>query len=176
LLNSLKIVPPGGVDQLKAFVGNKLAMWINGSWNITGFKENKTAYTAVHVPTFFKTPAVWAIGHEYTFPKQQKPDDAKTEAVWKFITFMIDNGATWTIEGGVLAANRKAYSDPRMVDDPVLKVLIDQSKDWHFGQATPAWLDAEAKLGPVQDAIFVGKQTAKDALPAVAKDIDASLS
>jgi len=169
----LKASPPDGVDAEKAFVAGKLAMWVNGSWNVTGFNDSKIAYTVAPVPTLFKTPKVWSLGHELTMPMQKNKDDAKVAAFWKFVKFMIDNGATWTVQGGVLAANNTVYKDPQIAKDPILKVFTDQSKNWGVGQSTPKWSDAEALIGPVIDGIYLGKQPPADAMKSLAQQISA---
>lgn len=169
----LKASPPDGVDAGKAFVAGKLAMWVNGSWNVTGFNDAKIAYTVAPVPTLFKTAKVWSLGHELTMPIQKSKDDAKVAAFWKFVKFMIDNGATWTVEGGVLAANNSVYKDPQIAQNPTLKVFTDQSKNWGVGQSTTKWSDAEALLGPAIDAIYLGKQQPADAMKSLAGQVNA---
>lgn len=168
----LKVSPPDGVDAEKAFVAGKLAMWLSGSWSITGFTEAKIPFTVAPVPTLFKTNSVWSLGHELTMPVQKNKNDAKISAYWQFVKFMIKNGATWTIQGGVLAANNSVYSDPRIANDPTLKVLTGQAKNWGIGQRTPEWSDAETLIGPAIDAVYVGKKQPDEAMKSLATQID----
>lgn len=170
---ALKASPPDGVDAEKAFVAGKLAMWVNGSWNVTGFNDSKIAYTVAPVPKLFQTLKVWSLGHELTMPIQKTANDAKVAAFWKFVKFMITNGATWTVQGGVLAANNTVYNDPSIAKDPVLQVFTGQAKNWGVGQSTPKWSDAENLMGPVIDAIYLGKQAPDAAMKSLATQIDA---
>ena len=167
-----KVSPPDGVDAEKAFVAGKLAMWINGSWNVTGFNDSKIAYTVAPVPKLFQVEKVWSLGHELTMPVQKTANDAKVAAFWKFVKFMIDNGATWTVQGGVLAANSTVYKDPQIAQSPVLQVFTTQAKNWGVGQSTPKWSDAEALIGPVIDAIYLGKKPPADAMKSLAQQIN----
>ena len=173
LATQLKIAPPDGVDQVKGFVAGKVGMVLDGTWDANGFVDAKVAFTVAQVPQVFKKPLVWSIGHEFTFPKQKTPSDAKVAGVWKLIRWMTDNGATWTLEGGVLAVNQKTLQDPRVANDPVLKVFLAGTDNWRGGQSTPKWTDAEAKVEPIMDAIYTGKQSAKDGLALAAKQLDA---
>jgi multiple sugar transport system substrate-binding protein len=170
---AMKVSPPDGVDAEKAFVAGKLAMWVNGSWNVTGFNDSKIPYTVVTVPKLFQKQVVWSLGHELTMPVQKTTNDAKVAGFWKFVTFMIKNGATWTVQGGVLAANNTVYSDPSISKDPVLQVFTGQAKNWGVGQSTTKWTDAENILGPAIDAVYLGKQQPDAAMKAAAQQINA---
>lgn len=168
----LHVSPPDGVNAEQAFVAGKLAMWLNGSWNVTGFTSAKIPFTVAPVPTIFKKNVVWSLGHELTMPVQKSKNDAAVTAFWKFVQFMIKNGATWTVQGGVLAANNSVYKDPQITGDPVLKVFVDQAKNWGVGQSTPKWSSAENLMSPVIDAIYLGKQQPQAAMAALASQID----
>jgi multiple sugar transport system substrate-binding protein len=123
LLNTEKIVPPIGVDELKAFTAGKIGMWIGGSWNVSGFMESKIAFTPAQVPQIFKKPIAWAVTHNYTLPVQPKADEARRAASWKMMKWFQDNAVTWTLNGGVLGASLKAQTDPKVTADPSLKVM-----------------------------------------------------
>ncbi len=56
LLTTEKVVPPIGVDELKAFTAGKIGIWIGGSWNVSGFMESQIAFTPAQVPQIFKKP------------------------------------------------------------------------------------------------------------------------
>src|SRR5690349_20057536 len=91
LQNTEKVVPPISVDELKAFIGGKIGVWIGGSWNVSGFMEANTAFTPAHVPQIFKKPTTWAVTHNYTLPVQPKLDEAKRAAAWKMMKWFQDN-------------------------------------------------------------------------------------
>ncbi len=167
LLNTEKIVPPMGVDELKAFIGGKIGMWIGGSWNVSGFMENNVAFTPAHVPQVFKKPIAWAVTHNYTLPVQPKVDEAKRTASWKMMKWFQDNAVTWTLNGGVLGATKKAQTDAKVTANPALKVMAGQEPDWGFAQPTPKWANHLVKTPPAVQAIYNGSP-AKEALQQVA--------
>ena len=69
-----KIAPPANANCRDAFIAGKLGMWIAGSWNFTGLREAKVEFTAAPLPRLFKQPVVWAMPHQYTFPKAKAAD------------------------------------------------------------------------------------------------------
>jgi multiple sugar transport system substrate-binding protein len=172
LLNTEKIVPPIGVDELKAFTAGKIGIWIGGSWNVSGFAQSNTAFTPAQMPQIFKKPIAWADTHNYTFPVQAKPDDAKRAAAWTMIKWFQDNVVTWTLNGGVLGASLKAQTDPKVTANPSLQVMAAQAPIWGFAQPTPKWADWEVKAPPVVQAIYGGTSDPTDAL----KQLSDSLS
>jgi multiple sugar transport system substrate-binding protein len=167
LLNTEKVVPPMGVDELKAFVGGKIGMWLGGSWNVSGFMENNTAFTPARIPQIFKKPTAWAVTHNYTLPVQPKVDEAKRAAAWKMMKWFMDNAVTWTVTGGVLGATKQAQTDPKVTSNPALKVMAAQEPDWGFAQPTPKWANYLVKAPPSVQAIYNGSP-AKESLQQLA--------
>ncbi len=172
LLNTEKIVPPIGVDELKAFTAGKIGMWIGGSWNVSGFMDSKIAFTPAHVPQVFKKPIAWAVCHCYTLPVQPKLDNAKRTATWQMIKWFQDHTVTWTLNGGVLGAALKAQTDPQVTANPSLKVMAAEAADWGFAQPTPKWGNWDVKAPPVVQAIYGGTSSAKDALAQLADQLN----
>jgi multiple sugar transport system substrate-binding protein len=168
LATTEKVAPPIGVDELKAFTAGKIAMWIGGSWNVSGFMDSKLPFTPAHVPKVFGKSTTWAVAHSYTLPKQAKPDDTKRAATWQMIKWFQDHSVTWTVTGGVLGALLKTQSDPKVTSDPALKVMAAEAPDWGFAQPTPKWAVWDVKAPPVVQAIYGGTTAAKDALPPLA--------
>ena len=103
----------------------RLGMWIAGSWNFTGLREAKVDFVAVPVPRLFKQPVVWAMPHQYTFPKPKgAADRARRDAAWAHVRWMTDHVAEWTLKAGQVSASRKSHTDPRITGDPVLRALL----------------------------------------------------
>ena len=124
-----KIAPPANANCRDAFIAGKLGMWIAGSWNFTGLREAKVEFMAVPVPRLFKQAVVWAMPHQYTFPKPKAADRAKRDAAWAHVRWMTDHVAEWTLKAGQVSASRKAHSDPRVTADPVLRALLSQAAE-----------------------------------------------
>jgi multiple sugar transport system substrate-binding protein len=160
-----KIAPPANANCRDAFIAGKLGMWIAGSWNFTGLREAKVDFTAVPVPRLFKQPVVWAMPHQYTFPKPK--------AAWAHVRWMTDHVAEWTLKAGQVSASRKAHSDPRVTADPVLRALLSQAPNWQVGQPTPKWVAAENLTRPVIEAVYTGQKPAKAAMEDLARQINA---
>jgi multiple sugar transport system substrate-binding protein len=171
LLNSEKIVPPIGVDELKAFTAGKIGMWIGGSWNVSGFMESNTAFTPAQVPQVFQKPVAWAVTHSYTLPVQPKVDQAKRDATWTMMKWFQDNAVTWTLNGGVLGASLKAQSDPKVTANPSLKVMAAEAAIWGFAQPTPKWANWDVKAPPVVQAIYGGTSDPTEALKQLATSL-----
>jgi multiple sugar transport system substrate-binding protein len=173
LANTHKIAPPANASARDAFIAGKLGMWIAGSWNFTGLREAKVEFAAAPVPKLFKSPVVWSMPHQYTFPRVKTADKARREAAWAHVRWMTDHVAEWTLKAGQVSASRKAHSDPRVTGDPVLKTLLAQAPNWQVGQPTPKWVAAENLTRPVIDAIYTNQKPARAAMEDLAKQINA---
>jgi len=170
---ALGIAPPANANCRDAFIAGRLGMWIAGSWNFTGLRETKVDFTAAPLPRLFKQPVVWAMPHQYAFPKPKVADRAKREAAWAHIRWMTDHVAEWTLKAGQVSASRKAHGDPRVAGDPVLKTLLGQAPNWQVGQPTPKWVAAENATRPVIDSLYTGQKPAKVAMEDLARQINA---
>ena len=173
LPNQHKIVPPANASCRDAFIANRLGMWIAGSWNFTGLREAKVDFTAAPLPRLFKQPVVWAMPHQYTFPKVKSVDKTKREAAWTHVRWISDHVADWTLKAGQVSASRKGHSDPRVTGDPVLKTLLAQAPNWQVGQPTPKWVAAENVTRPLIESMYTGQKPAKAAMEELAKQINA---
>lgn len=173
LPNQHKIVPPANASCRDAFIANRLGMWIAGSWNFTGLREAKVDFTAAPLPRIFKQPVVWAMPHQYTFPKVKTVDRAKREAAWTHVRWITDHVADWTLKAGQVSASRKGHTDPRVTADPVLRTLLAQAPNWQVGQSTPKWVAAENVTRPVIESMYTGQKPAKAAMEDLAKQINA---
>jgi multiple sugar transport system substrate-binding protein len=173
LPNQHKIVPPANASCRDAFIANRLGMWIAGSWNFTGLREAKVDFTAAPLPRLFKQPVVWAMPHQYTFPKVKSVDKTKRDAAWAHVRWISDHVADWTLKAGQVSASRKGHSDPRVTGDPVLKTLLAQAPNWQVGQPTPKWVAAENVTRPLIESMYTGQKPAKAAMEELAKQINA---
>ena len=168
-----KIVPPANASCRDAFIANRLGMWIAGSWNFTGLREAKVDFAAAPLPRLFKQPVVWAMPHQYTFPKVKTVDRAKREAAWTHVRWISDHVADWTLKAGQVSASRKGHTDPRVTGDPVLRTLLAQAPNWQVGQPTPKWVAAENVTRPLIESMYTGQKPAKAAMEELAKQINA---
>jgi multiple sugar transport system substrate-binding protein len=168
-----KIAPPANTNCRDAFIAGRLGLWIAGSWNFTGLREAKVDFTAAPLPRIFKQPVVWAMPHQYTFPKVKTVDRAKREAAWTHVRWITDHVADWTLKAGQVSASRKGHTDPRVTADPVLRTLLAQAPNWQVGQSTPKWVAAENVTRPMIESMYTGQKPAKAAMEDLAKQINA---
>ena len=168
-----KSVPPANASCRDAFIANRLGMWIAGSWNFTGLRDAKVDFVAAPLPRLFKQPVVWAMPHQYTFPKVKTVDRARREAAWTHVRWITDHVADWTLKAGQVSASRKGHTDPRVTADPVLRTLLAQAPNWQVGQSTPKWVAAENVTRPVIESMYTGQRPAKAAMEDLAKQINA---
>jgi multiple sugar transport system substrate-binding protein len=173
LANTHKVAPPANASCRDAFIAGRLGMWIAGSWNFTGLRDAKVEFTAAPVPKLFKSPVVWSMPHQYTFPRVKSVDRARREAAWAHVRWMTDHVAEWTLKAGQVSASRKAHGDPRITGDPVLKTLLAQAPNWQVGQPTPKWVAAENVTRPVIESVYTGQKPAKTAMEDLARQINA---
>jgi multiple sugar transport system substrate-binding protein len=170
---ALKVGPPANANCRDAFIAGKLGMWLAGSWNFTGLREAKLDFQAAPVPRIFKQPVVWAMPHQYSFPRPKAADAAKRDAAWAHVRWMTDHVADWTLKAGQVSASKKAHADPRITADPVLKTLLGQAPNWQVGQPTPKWVAAENLTRPVIDSVYIAQKPPKAAMEDLAKQINA---
>ncbi|HEX3175256.1 MAG TPA: extracellular solute-binding protein [Methylomirabilota bacterium] len=168
-----KIAPPANANCRDAFTAGRLGMWIAGSWNFTGLREAKVDFTVAPVPRLFKQPVVWAMPHQYSFPKPKAADRARREAAWAHVRWMTDHVAEWTLKAGQVSASRKSHTDPRITGDPVLKTLLAQAPNWQVGQSTPRWVAAENVTRPVIESVYTGQRAARAGMEELARQINA---
>jgi multiple sugar transport system substrate-binding protein len=171
--NALKIAPPANANCRDAFIAGKLGMWIAGSWNFTGLREAKVEFAVAPLPRLFKQPVVWAMPHQYSFPKPKTADRGRREAAWTHVRWMTDHVAEWTLKAGQVSASRKAHTDPRVTGDPVLRTLLAQGASWQVGQPTPKWVAAENLTRPVIESVYTGQKPARAAMEDLAHQINA---
>ena len=168
-----KIATPPNANPRDAFIAGRIAMWIAGSWNVTGLREAKVDFMVAPVPKLFKQPTVFTIPHQFSFPKPKTHDAGKREAAWTYIRWLTDHVAEWTLRAGQVSANRKSHTDPRITGDPALRTLLAQGPNWQNGQPTPKWVPAENLTRPVIEDLYIGRKTATVAMADLARQINA---
>ena len=168
-----KVATPSNANPRDAFIAGKLAMWIAGSWNVSGLREAKIDFTVAPVPKLFKQPIVFTIPHQFSFPKPKAQDAARREAAWTMIRWITDHVAEWTLRAGQVSASRKSHTDPRITGDPALRTLLAQGPYWQHGQSTPKWVPAENLTRPVIEDVYIGQKTAKAGMEDLARQINA---
>jgi multiple sugar transport system substrate-binding protein len=102
LVYKYKIVPPGETNAFQDWVTGRVAMAVDGPWQLPAAQQSATfAWTTTTFPNVFGRPATWGSGHVLTLPV--KNDPAKRQAATKFITWLLNNSAGWGTSGNIPA-------------------------------------------------------------------------
>jgi multiple sugar transport system substrate-binding protein len=168
----------------EAFSGKNTAMVLEGGWLVPFMADPANGatdlkYTAIPLPTPpGGQPATWLFTNAFAASgKTQYPKAAA--ALVLFLTSAMNEKAL--IPSGLASPSLKALaSDPFFTDNPNQKVLVEQGKS---GKLADVVLGGPIHKGDVIDAInkdglepiFLGAQSAQDALNAAAQKLDAAL-
>lgn len=79
------------------FQNEKCAYYIGGPWDIDGFTSAGTQFAISKMPTFNGQSFVTPVGTQVSFVSNSSD---KQEQAWKFIQYLIDNGALGMYEAG----------------------------------------------------------------------------
>ncbi|MCA1553819.1 MAG: extracellular solute-binding protein, partial [Chloroflexi bacterium] len=121
------------------------------------------------------TKGTWSGGFSLSIPRGAKNQDA----AWEFIKCASgpDGEASWARDTFGIAPNIQANKDPGLLADPRWQFFVDalqNSKVEPFVKEYPNW--AEKLGGTLQEPIWKGEKSAKDALAQAQKDIDAEIA
>ncbi len=172
-----KIAPTDLSDTTTAFVAGKVAMVVNGPWNIAGYK-GKVNFGTAPMPQFgSEKPAAWSSLDIYFFPKGSRENAAK----WKATT----NFAAWTAG----SAGQKYYAQmflPSLLSEltgPVMKspymsgfAKAAAANEIYFPQAHKDMQEIYAAIWSNLQAAFAGEVSAEQALKTAEEQTNAILS
>jgi multiple sugar transport system substrate-binding protein len=153
--------------ELNAFKGGTVGMVLNGIWqtaNVTGdavgFDGRGTA-----VPQILDQPAGWGGSHQLTMPAQPDDDPCRDAAVATFISYLLNNSATWGAAGQIPA--QTSIREGSAFQEVQPQAAIAPSAQYvFFPPAVPGITDAYAPLDEAVAAVMAGEAT----------DIEAALS
>lgn len=105
LIFKYKVVPNGEKSPIDDFKAGKVAMVIDGNWQLSGFSAVKFDWDTAEYPQIFDQKAVWGASELLALPKNK--DAAKQKAAQTFVKWLSDNSAKWA-ESGQIPANLAA--------------------------------------------------------------------
>jgi multiple sugar transport system substrate-binding protein len=105
LIFKYKVVPVGEKSPIDDFKTGKVAMVIDGNWQLSGFSSVKFDWGTAEYPQIFQQKAVWGASELLALPKNK--DAAKQKAAQTFVKWLSDNSAKWA-ESGQIPANLAA--------------------------------------------------------------------
>ena len=106
LIFKYKVVPVGEKSPTDDIKAGKVAMSIDGNWQLSGFSDVKFDWGTAEYPQFFDQKAVWGASELLAFPK--KDDAKKLTAAKSFVTWLANNSAEWA-KSGQIPANQTAF-------------------------------------------------------------------
>ena len=170
---SATLSPPERGYEEDAFFEGRIAMQITGPWTyITKYKVN---YDIFPIPAGVAPATVTGSGNLFlmkTTPEREK-------AAWKFLEFVLSEEfqTEWAIGTGFLPVNQKSVNSKEYQEyvsrNPWLQVFIDQVKVSGYRPTIARYNRISDGLGRAIEATLLGKSSAKDALAAAQKRLDA---
>lgn len=106
-------------EDIVMFKQNKLALYIQGIWVLSEFREQKSLnFEVAPIPQFGERKAVWADSHNLIVFKQRKSYPDKIEAAEAFMEYLLGQGLEWSKAGQLPPRNdvRKSAEFLKMKD------------------------------------------------------------
>lgn len=97
-----RVVPVGETSPYQDFVTKRVAMLIDGPWEIPGLqKVSGLNWNTTTFPRVFGAPAAWGSGHLLTIPKQA--NKAREQAAITLATWIVRHSQDWGMSGNLPA-------------------------------------------------------------------------
>ena len=177
LIFTQKVVPVGEKSPIDDFKAGKVAMVVDGNWQLSGFSAVKFAWDTAPYPQIGAQKAVWGASEVIAIPKQQKKDAKKASAVKDFVTWLAQNSADWA-KSGQIPANKASYNS--MAKLPGIDAYISELDYVKFLPAHPQATKIFSSAAPspiltfAQDMVLNDKP-ATTIVPQLQDDINAIL-
>ncbi len=171
-----KMVPVGEKSPIDDFKAGKVAMIIDGCWQIAGLESSNVNWDTAEYPKIFNNSKVWGSAEVVALP--QNKDDAKKAAAAEFVKWLSNNSASWG-ESGQLPALKSAFETIK--DLKGRQALINDLDDVTFIPAHPLATQIFSSTAPspiltaAQDTVLNKKET-KDVVKKLIQDMNAILS
>jgi multiple sugar transport system substrate-binding protein len=104
LVFKYRIVPKGEKSPVDDFVSGKVAMFIDGPWQMPRLETSSVRWGSAKYPKVFDKPSVWGAAEIFTFPNKQKADAARQRAIVDFIRWIENNSGEWAKSGQLPAS------------------------------------------------------------------------
>lgn len=105
LVFKYKVVPKGEKSPVDDFMGGKVAMFIDGPWQMPKLESSNIQWASAPYPQVFDRPAAWGAAEIMTFPLQKDEDPAKLEAAVEFVRWLDKNSGQWAKSGQLPSSN-----------------------------------------------------------------------
>jgi len=155
LIFKYKMVPEGEKSPIDDFKAGKVAMIVDGNWQIAGLESTNLNWDTAQYPKVFNSGKMWGASEILTFPLNEKADDAKKQAAGEFVKWLSANSAEWAKSGQL----------------PALKSALDSAKTLKGRDAFYKELDNVTFIPAHPMATQIFSSTAPSPILTAAQDI-----
>lgn len=100
-----KIVPKGQKSPVDDFTTGKVAMFIDGPWQMPKLEASNIKWGSAPYPQVFEKPAAWGAAEILTFPVNDKADPSQKAAAVEFVQWLDKNINDWAKSGQLPSNN-----------------------------------------------------------------------
>jgi multiple sugar transport system substrate-binding protein len=104
LIYKYKVVPKGEKSSVDDFIGSKVAMIIDGPWQIPKVQTAKFKWGTTPYPRVFDKQVAWGAAELLTFPVNKNADASKKQAAVDFVKWIDANSGAWAVSGQLPAS------------------------------------------------------------------------
>jgi len=155
------------------FIAGKAAMIVdvNNLYNEIQTRAPDLDFGVAPIP-YKANPASWSAG--FSLELVNNKDDKRAAAAWELMKYLTSAEVQVQIHeaSGSLVSNVKAATDPKFMDDPNWKMIVDQmehSRFIEYIEAMPSW---HGNLDPVEQAVLNSGKDPKEFLDGAQKDAE----
>lgn len=178
LVFKYKVVPNGEKSDITDFTSNKVAMIIDGPWQIPTLEGSTVKWASAPYPKVFDKQAVWGAVEVLTFPASQKADASKKQAAADFVNWIEKNSGEWA-KSGHIPSSKAGMDVAKTMNgrDAFFSTLGNAVLLPSNPKATQLFSSTAPSpiLTAAQDAVLNNKNP-KDIATQLKKDLDAILS
>jgi len=170
-----RLVPrPEEETSWASFLQGKVGMFFGGVFMLRSLETQTTIdYAAAPLPQFGPKPAVWAESHVMCLP--QGLDEKKTEAAWRFITFLSNHSVEWA-SGGQIPVRASLRSTPEFQALTIPHTFAQQLDHVRYSPAVPYIFELQRELRIAFEQILRGAATPEEALAKAQRNIEAVIA
>jgi multiple sugar transport system substrate-binding protein len=173
-----RVVPEGQTNQFQDWLTARVAMAVDGPWQLPAAASATFSWTTGPFPQIFERPAVWGSGHILTLPRRNVP--AKREAALKFAAWLVRNSSAWAGSGNLpsLIAATRTESFNRLPGRPA---FVESLPSTVFLPNIPKTLQVFSAAGPspivvASQSIILRDAPISQVLDQLIRDVDRLLA
>lgn len=171
------VTPVGEKSPIDDFIAGKVAMIIDGPWQMPKLEESSVQWESAQYPIVFDKQVSWGNAHIFTFPVTKSTDEQK-QAVKDFILWLDKNSGEWAKSGQIPASKagleiaktlkgRQAFIDS--MENMYLLPASPKSSELFGSSATSPFVVAAQDL-------MLNNKPATDVVKELKKEMDSILS